>query len=306
MSDLAFYAAVCSDVGNRRKNNEDNFSLLGQSLAPEECYGRKLLRSVVAEQGILGLFDGMGGESSGEVASQIAADTVRNCSRSLLSMEPQSIVETARQANQRICDRMAALKNHMGSTLSLLVFRDGACTGGNVGDSRIYILRGGSLMQLSRDHTAAQQMVDMGMLSPEAAQKDKRRNQLTQHLGIDETEMQLQPAIIPVFDLQVGDRLLLCSDGVTDALSDSDLTALLSQDTSCEKMAGGIVDSAMLAGSSDNVTALVVKVGRRERDSRTRGSRGLSEGKRAALMTWIWIGSGLLAMVWGALLALLL
>ena len=281
MSELAFYASVCSDVGRSRGNNEDNFSLMGLTLPYESETGRFARRTDVAYEGVVAVFDGMGGQDRGEVASRAAAELTEVWSADLCTLDPAALTDFSRAANAKICAGMDEGSN-MGSTLALAAIRDGLCTVANIGDSRVYLWRQGRLRRLSRDHTAAAQLIDMGVLDEDSARTDSRRHQLTQHLGIPEEEMVLQPEIVPPFTLEAGDRLLLCSDGVTDGLSDRDLATLLAQDTSCDKMAGGIVDSAMLAGSRDNITAVVVKIGRkRQRQEQNVGKAVLAQQRSA-------------------------
>ena len=318
MSDLVFYAAVCSDVGNGRGNNEDHFSLLGQTLPPEDEHGRCEKRSAVVGRGVLAVFDGMGGQASGEVASRAAAELVGDYAEDLLSLDPQAVSDFTRAANEAVCRQAPG----GGATMALCAIEQGECLVANLGDSRVYLLRGRKLYRLSEDHTTTAQLVKMQLLTEEEAASDKRRHQLTQHLGVPAEEMQVQAHIPQGFTLELNDRLLLCSDGVTDALSDADLETLLAQETSCGKMAGGIVDSAMLAGSPDNATALVVKVGRRKsagggqrRTAQTapaaRSPQAVQEAQesrdRKNKLFWgaVWALGGALALVWGAILALL-
>ena len=264
LNELVFYAAVCSDVGSLRKNNEDNFNLFGSSLHNNDYYGRySPERSIVVDKGVVAVFDGMGGELYGEIASMIASKYIDIYRDALVSLSGDAFLEYFRAANDAICKKISEGKARMGSTAALVAINNGYCTIGNIGDSRIYLLSSGKLTQLSEDHTMAAQMVRANLMRAEDAKMNRRRHYLTQHLGMFSDETVIQPHLREKIALHPGDRLLLCSDGVTDALSDSDLLTLLSQETSCEKMVGGIVDSAINGGASDNVTALVIKVGYR-------------------------------------------
>ena len=261
MNHLVFYAAVCTDVGQYRQNNEDNYFLLRSHLPEGAYYGQYVMRSVVAHEGIVAVFDGMGGESQGEDAAGIAAKMVAEYRDKLLSLEIEDLQAYCRSANEAICKRSEEIGSMTGSTMAFAAIRNGLCTTANIGDSRIYLLHQGNFQQLSKDHTVTAGLVQMGMLTPEQAKKDQRRHQLTQHLGIMD-DIEPAPHVRLHFPLYADDRLLLCSDGVTDALSDEELQKLLEQDqNSCERIAKGIVDSAKNAGSMDNLTALVVKVG---------------------------------------------
>jgi len=303
LNELVFYAAVCTDVGNSRQNNEDNFCLLGDFLTPEYYFGRRKLRSRVSGEGVIAVFDGMGGESNGELASLLASQCACEFQQALTDLTPEALDSFTAEANRRVCENMRRQGAAMGSTMALAAISGGRCIVGNVGDSRVYLMRGGKIAQLSQDHTVADQLVRMDMLTSEEAARDRRRHQLTQHLGIQEEDMQIQPHVVGPFELRLGDRLLICSDGVTDALSDYDLSALLSQETTCEKMSGGIVDSAMLAGSADNVTAIVAKVGM-GRDSSQKGGH-VRKKENQGLKRSIWAVSAMLALVLGAIAAIL-
>ena len=259
---LAFYAAVCSDAGYIRKSNGDNFSLLGQILPEREDGGRYLKRSAVAQEGVIAVFGGMGEPRDGAPAAREAAQVLQRFQDRLLTLSKDGLTQYVRAANQALCESAEAAGRRMDTTVAAAAIRDGLCMAGNVGDSRIYYLSEGEFIRLSQDHTVISQLLKAGTVTEEAAKTDRRRHQLTQYLGIPENAAQLRPHVTESFQLYPGDRLLLCSDGVTDVLPDETLRGLLSQGTSCEKIAEEIVDAALMAGNDDNVTALVVKVGK--------------------------------------------
>ena len=147
----------------------------------------------------------------------------------------------------------------MGSTLAALYIDEGKILCCNIGDSRCYRLRGGRLEPLSTDHNKAGRMVEMGVLTPEQAARHPSRHELTQHLGIFEEEMIIQPAFHGPEALQQGDIFLLCSDGLTDMVSEADITTCLSGDSSPEEKAEKLISMALAGGGKDNVTVLVVQ-----------------------------------------------
>lgn len=160
----------------------------------------------------------------------------------------------------------------MGTTLTALYLDQGKAICCNVGDSRCYFMRAGALRQLSADHTEAQQMVNMGILSPEQARKSKSWHKLTQHLGIFPEEFVIEPHFGPPLVLKSGDVFLLCSDGLTDMAADEQIAEILNTGKNAEQTADALVKLALSQGGRDNVTALVLKV-REEREHKREGSK---------------------------------
>jgi len=229
-----------TDVGLQRINNEDAFVS-----SPEP--------------GLLALADGMGGAASGEVASGIFADTVRE----LLSGGPPPDEEEAGElvrrtflvANQRIrelADREPGHKG-MGCTGEIVVFTGEGYVVGHVGDSRVYLFRGGRLRQVTKDHSFVQEQVDRGVLTPEQARVHAYRHMLLQAVGIHDT------LAVDLFSGKAypGDLFLLCSDGLSDLVEDSRIEETLASDLSLEEKADRLVRDACGAGGNDNVTVVL-------------------------------------------------
>ena len=159
-----------------------------------------------------------------------------------------------------ICDEMLGKSGkRMGSTLAALYMDEGMAVGCNVGDSRIYFIRGGKLAQLSVDHTIVQQMVDMGVLTREEARVHKKKNIITKNIGIFPEEMLIEPHFTEPVSLQEGDMFLLCSDGLTDMVRDEEIEEILSK-KEITVQADALVKAALKNGGRDNVTVLLVKV----------------------------------------------
>jgi PPM family protein phosphatase len=236
-----------TDVGLRRSNNEDAFVA-----APE--------------LGLLALADGMGGAASGEVASGIFADTVRE----LLSAGPPPAEEEAgklvlrsfRLANRRIRELAAREPQHkgMGCTGEMVVFTGDGYVMGHVGDSRIYLFRGALLRQMTKDHSFLQEQVDQGVLTPEQARVHPYRHMLLRAVGIHDT---LDVDLISG-KAYPGDLFLLCSDGLSDMFGDSLIGETLASDRSLEEKADRLVRNACDAGGHDNVTVALGLVLRAE------------------------------------------
>ena len=263
MRQPGYLAAVCSDQGTVRSRNEDNFYLGGYCLDQNAALRRARVEQPLGECAAVAVFDGMGGERRGDEASRLAADCLADWAEHLAAGgDPGEYVEAA---NADICAAARRAGGTMGSTLVLAVLGQTGCTVYNVGDSRAFLWREGTLRQLSRDHTVVAQLLSMGLITPEQARTDRRRHQLSQHLGIPPEEMRIQ-ASAQSFALEPEDTLLLCSDGVTDGVEPEHLARLLASPLPPGELAEAIVDAALEGGSRDNITAMVV---RRERPGRT-------------------------------------
>jgi PPM family protein phosphatase len=242
-----------SDTGCVRENNEDNFAL-----AP----GMHLFV----------LSDGMGGLASGEVASRLAVDTILahcreaegNPSLPLIGERIDGVSEISnrlasavRLANQVVHDaaRQTPAGQSMGATVVAVRFTDERMSLAHVGDSRVYRLRGDDLEQITRDHSFVAEEVRRGRMTPEEASGSKLQNVLIRALGI-EPEVEVDVAEELVLD---GDTVLLCSDGLTRELSDSQIGAVLVESNNAEKSATRLIDLAKQAGGGDNVTVIVLR-----------------------------------------------
>lgn len=237
-----------SVTGNFRDNNEDAVFVDPQ--------GRFF---VVA--------DGMGGQAAGEKASEMATQIVpRELLRRIdfgkggLSSVGPGIDQAVGEANGEIMalSEIDPTFHNMGTTIALLVAAGGHLYFGNVGDSRIYQLRGGSFTQLSQDHSLTQALVEAGTISKADAATHRYRNVLYRYLGSKEggtgvNAQELKP--------EKGDRYLLCSDGVMDGLKDPDIQALLASISHPQEAAERVVQAALDGGSKDNVSCVVVHAG---------------------------------------------
>ena len=229
-----------TDVGMRRANNEDAFVS-----SPE--------------LGLLALADGMGGAASGEVASGIFADTVRE----LLSAGPppgeaeaeELVRSTFLLANQRIRELAAREAAHkdMGCTGEMVVFTGEGYVVGHVGDSRIYLFRGGRLRQVTKDHSFVQEQVDQGLLTPGQARVHPYRHMILRAIGIQD------PLAVDLISEKAypDDLFLLCSDGLSEMVGDPLIEERLASDSSLEEKADGLVRNACDAGGHDNVTVVL-------------------------------------------------
>ena len=261
MKTYTIASAAASNAGNLRCNNEDNFFLNGQTL--DVTTQGTAVATDESDSGLYAVCDGMGGEAFGEVASAIAVDTLREYYQRMLAQGTtfDTLVQAyTGEANVRICAEIE--KNHgkrIGTTFAVLHIKDGTAYAHNIGDSRVYLLRGGRLTQLSQNHTQIRQLVELGILTAENARTHPDRHKLTQHLGIPPDEMIIQPFAANPLSIMDGDTFLLCSDGLTDMLEDSEIEAIMAEHPSPKDIAEKLVEAALFSGGKDNVTVIVVK-----------------------------------------------
>lgn len=245
-----------SNLGLKRNNNEDNYYLFG---AYREDVNENIKRTAMTApnlQAVAAVCDGMGGEAYGELASLIAVkelapvmfDSVENASLGQINI-----------ANKKICEEMEARGGErIGSTVAAIYFDGDKAVSCNVGDSRCYMVRDRQLFKLSKDHSEGQRLIDMGMATEEDAKTNKSWHRLTQHLGIFEDEFAIEPYYSQPVNVNIGDRFFICSDGVTDLMSDQEIAVILVKNASIEDAAENMVQEALNRGGKDNTTVVIV------------------------------------------------
>ncbi len=245
---LRLDVAQLTDVGRKRPHNEDNMAYV----IPKDP-------QVMARKGALFIVaDGMGGHAAGEVASEIAVDTVSKVYYQDDSDDAAvSLLHAIKRANALIHQRAAEnmMRSGMGTTCVAAVFRGGTAYVANVGDSRSYLVRRGVIKQVSQDHSWVEEQVRAGLLTREQARSHAQRNVITRCLGT-------QPDVeIDVFSerLEEGDSMFLCSDGLSGLVSDEELGQIVDQYLPQESVYH-LVERANENGGSDNITAVVVRV----------------------------------------------
>ena len=259
-------ANVCAvtHAGRIRRENEDNYSLNGRLTSTGDLRKGSAFVQNMAEPFHLSVCDGMGGESYGELASGIANETIAaHASTVYESGEDFSfaISNCLDDANSRICAEINARGKRMGTTLAAMFAVKGQIFCVNIGDTRIYHYSKGILEQISFDHTHAQTIVDAGQAQMDDMYKIPDAKRLTRHLGVFPEEANLSPNISVIDDIDDGDILLLCSDGLTDMLSDEDITAVLSNGESAQDVASKLVKTALERGGKDNITVITAFIG---------------------------------------------
>lgn len=254
---MVYESYTVTNAGRVRKNNEDNFYVNGIYKINTEQLNEAVQNTGSDRSNLYAVCDGMGGEEFGEKASLIGVSTLAGYQGKNFSSLLNDYVE---KANKKICDLITENNGvRSGTTFAALNIENDKAVVLNVGDSRVYILRQGQLKQLSADHTRIQQMLNMGVITPEKAKNHKDRHVLTQHLGIFPDEMILSPHVSQEIALQKGDLFLLCSDGLTDMLSDEQIKQIMLENKDVKKCAEALIDDALAYGGRDNVTVQVVR-----------------------------------------------
>jgi serine/threonine protein phosphatase PrpC len=241
-----------------RANNEDAFSVtdLATGTSFETRDGAAAID--VREKGVLlALSDGMGGHQAGEVASALVLDSLKMAMQASASDSIEAKIEAAvRRANAEVA-RAARTgdKGGMGATLTAVFVAGADAFVAEVGDSRAYLLRTGRLRQITRDQSLVQMMVDRGLLSKEDARVSPHKNVILQAMGLSDDVR----VAIARLRLRRGDRLLLCSDGLSNSLSDDELREILKSDdpaAACRRL----IASGNEHGGEDNLTAIVAEL----------------------------------------------
>src|SRR5258708_10410176 len=245
---LRLDVAQLTDVGRKREHNEDNMAYV----IPKD-------QQVMAKKGALFIVaDGMGGHAAGEVASEIAVDTVSYVYYQDDSDDVSvSLLHAIKRANALIHQRAAEnmLRSGMGTTCVAAVLRGNMAYIANVGDSRAYLVRNGQVKQGSQDHSWVAEQVRAGLLTEEQARTHAQRNVITRSLG---TQADVE---IDVYheELHEGDSLVLCTDGLSGLVSDEELLRIVDQFVPQESVYH-LVERATENGGPDNITAIVVRV----------------------------------------------
>ena len=237
--------AARTDIGMIRAGNEDNFYADANPF-----------------RGLFIVADGMGGHAAGEVASEMAVQIVTRELVGVRSANDQAVIDrvaqSLRTANQAIFSRtlQEVDKQGMGTTASVLLLAGGHYLIGQVGDSRVYLLRDGQLRQITKDHSYVQEQVDAGFLTPEQARYHPYSNVITRCVGASES---VEPDVY-VGEARAGDVFLVASDGLTGMVDDRRLQQLLLSRASPGRLVDALISEANGRGGLDNITAIVVQV----------------------------------------------
>jgi serine/threonine protein phosphatase PrpC len=248
VSDMQLHWGLRSITGDYRENNED------RGIADTE--GRFFI-----------VCDGMGGQAAGEKASEMAVTLVSDelakrvdFAQDSSEKVRKSIDSALRDANLEIM-ALGELDPHlckMGTTIVFLVCVAGRFYVGGIGDSPAFRLSGGKFEKVTKDHSLTQALIDAGTITPDEARTHRFKNVLWRYIGTKEGGAGSEPREFPV---TVGDRFILCSDGVVEGVSFDQLKSLVESSSDPQTAADAIVEAARAGGSQDNITCLVVFVG---------------------------------------------
>ena len=241
MSGRPIEREALTDVGRARERNEDSY---------------------YAGEHVFAVADGLGGHNAGDVASRLAVEPLAAFDRAVEETPDDHIAEALERAvdaaNRAVYQRAQndAKVRGMGTTLTAVAISNGSAHLAHVGDSRCYLVRAGEITQLSSDHTLVAKMVEEGKLTPEQAETHPQRSILTRALGaepeidVDTLELQLAP----------GDRLILCSDGLSSVIGDDQILATLADAKGLKEACKRLIDAANARGGPDNITVVVIEV----------------------------------------------
>ena len=251
-NDLArtIIAAVQTDPGCVREANEDS----GRHINPndKEVRNGKGTLTIVA--------DGMGGHASGEVASQMAVDIISELYYSDHGLTPTEALRNAIEiASEEIYEASVSSEEHfgMGTTVIALVLQNDTAIYAHVGDSRLYRLRAGNLEMLTLDHSQVMEMVKQGVITMEQARDHEDKNVILRAVG---TQPDVEVELSDIFEVEVGDTFLLCSDGLSDMLENVEIEAILNEAPDLHTACSDLILAAKDNGGHDNITAGLVRI----------------------------------------------
>jgi len=239
--------AALTDKGNVREKNEDSYYV-------SQIDNTKLF--IVA--------DGMGGHKGGEIASKSAINAIADYFKKYYVKWPKDnnsikefIKNAMKFANKEVYNKACSDcdLNGMGTTLTLLVIESGYYFIGHIGDSRAYLIRNNSIKQLTEDHSFVEELVKMGKITEEEARVHPQKNIITRALGIDE-DIDIDVISDKIF---IDDIIFLCSDGLTNMLTDEQILSEFSKNINLETICQNLIDAAKLNGGYDNITIVAFK-----------------------------------------------
>jgi protein phosphatase len=245
-NDLPDIESHClTHIGNVREDNQDSVRIIDQHDELTAAYGH-----------LFGVADGMGGYAHGGVASTLALVTLFETVYSSNGLSiPQKMKQAAQSANLNVYQKARELGvGRMGTTLTAGLLKENRLHVVHVGDSRAYLVRGKISTCLTKDHTRVGELVRMKVLSPDKLRTHSQRSVLSKCLGLD---LFVQPDVFEV-QVQDGDIIIFCSDGVWSVIDDDEFGSLASMAESAEQLNQTIVDLAMKRGSDDNVSAVTL------------------------------------------------
>ncbi|HOM02743.1 MAG TPA: protein phosphatase 2C domain-containing protein [Acetivibrio sp.] len=265
---LILRASAATNIGFIRSANEDNFYLNGVYFSPYLTEKTVLFDINEADSFFLfAVSDGMGGEAFGDKASHTAMLELKKAHNNLKSNNIGNIEDCVNIINSYVKNTNNLIYNlgveygaRTGTTFASLVLYGDRAQALNLGDSRIYHVRGNEITQLTRDHTEAERLVRLGILSPKEASSSPRKHLLYKFLGIPPEAGIVEADTSEVIDVKKGDAFLLCTDGLTNMVNIERIKNIITTGNTSSKIASMLVNQALINGGVDNITCIVVKV----------------------------------------------
>jgi len=256
LSDEVIIEVTCfTHTGNVRPHNEDNYVFFDDYM-PQEHQSLKNIEDVELDEEdnfAVGIFDGMGGETNGQMASYLAAKYTTDHIDNLMPFNEERIKQLLHDINMHVFNEKnkAKITARVGTTASMAFKQDDTFYFANVGDSPIYYLRNHELRRLSHPHTNAAYLKARGIT--------ERKPALTEYIGIGDQEFYISPYVTSL-DYEIGDLYLLCSDGLTDMVDINDIAKILDDNKHLPDTTGKLVRKALEHGGEDNITVILIEI----------------------------------------------
>lgn len=255
---LRIQAAVSSNRGSVRKNNEDNFYFDGFFMN-EKQREETIHRETESENGakIYAICDGMGGEEAGEDASMTAVRCLKQHEKKLTDKLDKEQIKATLQEISNLIENNASKKGyHSGTTIAMVLICQEQAAFVNVGDSRIYCYENNSLKRISVDHSEVQRLFAMRVIKAEEMASHPKRHMITQYLGMPHEKALLSPCIKLPEPLRAGQKILICSDGLTDMVDDTCIQKIIAEADTAQTAVHQLNNMALENGGKDNITII--------------------------------------------------
>ncbi len=249
--------AARSEVGYFRKNNEDNLFCNGVIMKENERDKPFFINGICEAPCVFAVFDGMGGMDSGELASLTAAESLCGHAERINHGTFEDMNQFAHDANAKLLSIMKQQNIQTGTTLALISSGTKSFAVFNLGDSRVYVRKGDTVIQVTDDHTVTAEKLRAGKITPKQAMTDRYRNVLTRCLGMSDS-FSVSPDLCGVFPFIECNRAMICSDGLTDMLTHKEIAEIMKRDEDVSEIVNELVNLALNNGGHDNVTCIVI------------------------------------------------
>ncbi|WP_437580255.1 PP2C family protein-serine/threonine phosphatase [Sorangium sp. So ce887] len=255
--DSTVRACGITDLGRVRKNNEDTLLIAHLTSVAKTAPPAHAVTFEASYPVLLAVSDGMGGAAAGEVASALVVEALRRAMATARGNWDDATLLAVQRANREVWQASQQPgRQGMGATLTAICVHGTEAHVAEVGDSRAYLIRNGQILQITHDQSFVQALIDAGMIQPEEAEQHPMRSMLLQAMGLDPDVK----ASVARLELRRDDRLLLCSDGLSNKLSAGDMLAVIERGPSIEASCQRLVALASERGGEDNITAIVAEL----------------------------------------------